>query len=157
MGFLSDLVGDLFGGTDDSAQDAQIAYNERALDLFQDNKDEARRDALRLFPGASDVRRAGYEEALNLLSGVIPQQFDVMNQGRQQQQETLLRGHNLYQNALLGLPSNVGTLRRGPLTVDTSIFDRGLPQAPEFEYQAQPYPFQPYPFFDPNQFLGGIR
>ena len=145
MGFFSKL----FGGTDDSSQKAQIAQNRESLAYTKEQAGIARGDANRLFEQASGNRRAGYEAALEMLGGTIPQQFDVYQQGRQNQQNTMLAGQDQIINALMGNAVDTSGMRAAPLNIDPSVFNVSLPERVQQEQQqAQP--------FDLAQYLAGI-
>lgn len=151
---MGSLVSTLFGGKDDSAQEAQIDANREAVRLIERNTKQARGDAFNLFGQASDTRRAGYESALDLLKGLGTRQFNIVNQGRKNMQDTFLEGHNQVQNALLGLPVDLGGLRKDPISMNYTAFlrDADLPeQAPAYQPPQNPYPYIP------ANFLGGIR
>lgn len=164
---MGSLVDTLFGGKDDSAQKAQIDANREAVQLIERNTKQARGDAFNLFGQASDTRRAGYESALDLLKGLPTRQFNIVNQGRQNMQDTFLEGHNQVQNALMGLPTDLSGLRKDPISMNYTAFLQGA-QLPERSEPYQPgLPQVPYPYLPPEvqdrirrggaaNFLGGI-
>ena len=143
MGFLSDL----FGGSNDDALKAQSAQNRETLAYQKQLNNQARGDLNRLFPQAQETRRSGFADALAMFGQTMPQQFDLMSQGRANVEDTLINGQSQVQRALLGLPTDMSGLRKAPLQVDTSFANRQLPEAVSYQPQQQP--------FNIAQFLSG--
>jgi hypothetical protein len=123
MGFFSDL----FGGVDDSAQDATIEQNRQNFEYIKQQSQEAKDSAWQLYPAASEARRSGYQDVIDLLAGIVPQQIGLVQQGRQNQQNTIMGGQDAMIAALMGNPVDMSSMYSAPLSVDTSMFNRQLP------------------------------
>ena len=112
MGFLSDI----FGGTDNSAQKAQISANERTQQYIEEQAALARGDSLGLFPYGDDARNQTYRMALELLGGSIPEQMRMFQEGNMGAQRQISAAAPEYRNAILGLPVDYRALQ--PQRVD---------------------------------------
>ena len=135
---MSSLVKTLFGGTDKTALKKQMAANDAAQQWIQQMGEQARGDALALAPGAFQNRMLGGQAALDVMGQTIPQQMDVYQQGNVGAQSALLAGLPQIQNAILGLPVNMGALQPQQLNYDASWAQQTLPE-----------------FIGPSQLLGG--
>lgn len=122
MGFFSRLF------KDDSARKSVEAQNRETLDFIKKTSAEARADVRDLFGQSLAARRAGNEQALALLAGVIPERMRLMQEGRQRTQDTLLGGSELAKRALLGLDADTSILQKSPMRVDTSFANQTLPE-----------------------------
>ena len=107
MGFLSDI----FGGTDDSAQKAQISANERTQEFIEEQTALARGDALGLYPYGDRARNQSYSAALELLGASIPEQMRMFQEGNLGAQRQLSAAAPQYRNAILGLPVDYRALQ----------------------------------------------
>jgi len=111
MGLFSGITDTLFGGTDDSSQNAQIKPNERAQAFIEEQAALARGDALALQPIGDKARNQGYRSAIDMLQGSTPQQIDLTARGNVAGQEALLAGLPQIQNAILGMPVDMGAFQ----------------------------------------------
>jgi len=118
---------DLFGGTDTSAQQAQISSNAAVQQLVARLAGEARGDVLSLFPGGQDARNQTIQQALGILGQTLPQQLDVTQQASQGAQGTLLAGLPQIQNAILGHQVDLSGLQPQQLQFDPSFAQQTLP------------------------------
>ena len=133
MGLFSDITDTLFGSTDDSSQEAQIQANARAQDFIEQQAALARGDAIALQPLGDQYRNESYQTAIDMLRGAAPQQIDLTARGNIAGQETLLAGLPQIQNAILGMPVDMGALQTTDLrTPDMLDWMQGaqLPQMP---------------------------
>lgn len=78
---MGKLVSGIFGGVDDSAQQATLQSNRERQKFIEEQTAMAREDAERLFPAAEANILAGNQAALDLLAGVIPQQLQATQAG----------------------------------------------------------------------------
>ena len=146
MGFLRDL----FGGTDKSAQRAQERQNRETLDFIKQQTGRAYGRMHELHDEAQAARRQGYNEALKLFGDAIPEQFRVIGQGVSDMQDTLVGGAENVRNALLGNVTDLRSLIKDPIRVDTSFLEnRTLPEPLVEEEQASQFPNVPV-YSNPN-------
>lgn len=127
MGFFDAL----FGGTDTSAMDAQIAANERALQFIKEMGAQARGDVLQLAPATQETRRLGFQGALDVLGQTIPQQLAAFQAGSMGAQQALLAGLPQQQAAILGTPVDLSGLQPQAISYDPSFAQQQLPAAPD--------------------------
>jgi len=125
---VSSVLKSIFGGKDTSAQSAQIDANRRAEQFIKQSGQQARSDALGLFPGADINRNLGFQSALDVFGQTIPGQIDAFQQGNFGAQQQLLAGLPLQNNAILGLPTDLSTLQPQRINVDTGFAQQQLPQ-----------------------------
>ena len=78
---MGSVVKSVFGGSDDSAQEAQQDANYRTQKFIEEQSKMAREDALALFPDAEKDVLAGSQAALDVLAGVAPQQMQALQAG----------------------------------------------------------------------------
>ena len=127
----------LFGGSDDSAQKAQIASNRETLALQDRLAQQARGDVLGLTPGIRESQRQGFQGALDLLAQTVPQQAQAFQAGNVNAQQTLTNALPQIQNAILGNAIDNSVLRPAVLPIDTSFVNQQLPEMADI---AQPAP-----------------
>lgn len=122
----------LFGGTDSSAQDHQLAQNRESKQLISRNADRARQDVLRMFPQAQQTLAQGTQAALDVQGQAFPQQMSAFQQGNMGAQDAQLRGLSAMQKALMGQPVDMSYARTqnlmSPINVDTSFSQQQVPQ-----------------------------
>ena len=119
--------GDILGGTDDSAQQAQMAANRESTALIADMAEQARGDVVPLFGQASENLYAGNQAALDLFGQTIPQQFDAMQTGNVGAQQQVADALPQMQNALMGLPVDYSAMQPQRLNFDTGYAQQSLP------------------------------
>jgi len=125
---MSSITDTLFGGTDKSAQRAQKKANEAATALIAENAEQARADAMSLFPASDTNRNLGFQAALDVMAQAAPQQLSAFQQGNLGAQAALLGGLPQMQNAILGLPANLNAIQPQAIQYDTSFFNQQLPE-----------------------------
>jgi len=117
---VSDFFNSIFGGIDNSSQQLQTQANQQALNLIERNTQQARADALGLFPQADAARNLGLDQGFNLLAGqALPQQQEKLRAGSVGAQNALLAGLPQIQNAILGGPVDNSALQAqdlGPIS-----------------------------------------
>lgn len=138
---------------------ADLAANQtsenRAFIARQTN--QARTDAIERFQLASDTRRAGTQQAIDIFSQTIPQQMGAFQQGNVGAQQALARGLPQFQAAILGQPIDFGAFQ--PVTLGQQPAAQGqLPSAqPPVNQPAvgQPVAAQPPVGQAPTPAVGG--
>ena len=153
---MGDLVKTLFGGTDKSSLKAQQQANVGTQRFIEQQGQQARGDVLALQPGVEQNRMLEQQAALDVLGQTIPQQFSTFQQGNVGAQQALLAGLPQFQNAILGLPTDLSGLQPQTLQFDPSFAQQQVPQfASSADLLAQAQPQAP-----PGGlalFLAGIR
>lgn len=122
------------GGTDKSAQYAQMSANKETLALQKELATQARRDASKLFPAAQDNFLLGQNAAMSIFGQAAPQQISAFQQGNVNAQSQIARGMPQFQNALMGMPVDYGAFQPIRQQVDTSWMQ---PQMPQFTSAAE--------------------
>lgn len=116
------------GGTDKSAQYAQISANRETLALQKELATQARRDASKLFPAAQDNFLLGQKAAMSIFGQAAPQQINAFQQGNVNAQSQIARGMPQFQNALMGIPVDYGAFQPIRQQVDTGWMQPQMPQ-----------------------------
>ncbi len=119
---MSKVVKTVFGGTDDSAQKAQVAANRASQSFIESQTKRAEQTATPLFSAAEQNILAGNQAALDAFGGFAPQQFQALQQGNLAAQAAILGG----QPQLSGF------------AVDTSFIPQQLPQFRTIQQALQP-------------------
>ena len=99
---MSKVAKTLFGGTDRSAQRAQMAQNDDALQAINQQGQIAQDYLSGAKPEMQRLTAEGFQGAANLLQGAVPQQLSAISQGNVAAQQYLLGGMPAFQNALMG-------------------------------------------------------
>ena len=92
----------LFGGTDSSAQDAQIGANAATQAFIESQAKQGREDLFNIFPVAQQNLLSGQQGATNVLAGAFAPQLQSFQGGNVGAQQALINGLQQQQNALLG-------------------------------------------------------
>lgn len=137
---MGSVVKKLFGGTDTSAQQGTIEQNEATRRFIEQQGRLARSDVLSLFPGADINRNLGFQGALDVFGQTIPQQFGALQQGNVGAQEAILAGLPQFQNAILGLPTDLSGLQPQTINIDTGFAQQQLPGFTPTDQLIQPQP-----------------
>lgn len=145
------LFSAIFGGKDKSAQKAQIAANEQNKQLFSGLSTQAQDQSRSLYGAADANRNISFQQILDLLGGVIPQQLSAQQQGNVGAQQQLINGLPMFQDAIMGRPVNMAALQPTRINYDTSFARQQLPQFRTSE-QALARPPQP----DLSTLLAGV-
>ena len=124
-------ISKLFGGSDDSGQDAQIAQNQQVLALQEKLAEQARGDVTEIFPAVRESAYGGYQGALDMLGQAIPQQAGLFQSGNLAAQNTLLAGLPQQNNAILGNPIDLSGLQPTELAYNTDFTQQALPEMAE--------------------------
>jgi hypothetical protein len=147
---MGSFVKSIFGGTDKSAQKAQIDQNAQDRALFERLAEQSSGAAQSLFGAADQNRNASLQQALSLLGGTIPQQLSLQQQGNVGAQGQLIGGLPMIQAALMGQPMNMGSLRPTQLSYNADFARQTLPQFTS-SAQALTPPAQPQQPQQPQQ------
>lgn len=140
MGFLSGLTEKVFGGTDNSAQKAQMAANQRSQEYIERMMNLGRGDANALYSQGDYARNTGIDAAMALMGRSMPTQMGMFQDGNVSAQMQLLAGMPQYQNAILGMPVNNAAFQPTRLAMpDPSAYQQRLP---DFGNMAPPAPGQ---------------
>lgn len=140
MGFLSKISDTLFGGTDDSAQKAQLQANERSQKFIEEQAALNRADANQLYRYGDMARNQGLNAALALMGESLPTQMRMFQDGNVSAQMQMLAGMPQYQNAILGMPVDNSALQ--PYRSD--IPSVPTTQLPNFDQMPIPGAGQPW-------------
>ena len=125
---MSGIFKSLFGGTDDSSQQAQIAQNQQVLALQERLAKQARGDVAGIFPGVRQSAQEGYQAALDLMGQSIPQQAGLFQGGNVAAQNTLLAGLPQQNNAIMGNPIDLSGLQPTQQAYNTDFMQQRLPE-----------------------------
>ncbi len=124
---MSKIFKSLFGGTDDSAQEAQIAQNQQVLALQAKLAEQARGDIMDIFPGVRQSAQEGFQGALDIYGQAIPQQASLFQGGNVAAQNTLLAGLPQQNAAILGQKIDLSGLAPTTQSYSTDFMQQQLP------------------------------
>ena len=133
----------------------------RALERSQDTTNrlaaQSADEAKNLFARGKQSQNEGYQHAINLLTGTMPQQANLINQGNVNAQQTLLGGGQGFMDALLGHTTNPYSYLQAsqPQEIDFSFFDNFTTQPGPVVSQADLVNQSPTPFVRNASELGG--
>lgn len=125
---MSSVVKTIFGGTDDSAQKAQIDANKSTAELIAKQAKEAEQAIIPLFSQAQEQRNLGFQGAADVLGQGAPAQISAFQQGNVGAQQALLSGLPQIQNAILGQPVDLSGLQPQTISADVGFLQQQLPQ-----------------------------
>ncbi len=112
----------------------QIRANEKAMDTTNRMASQARGDAQRLFDEGKQSQRMGYQGAVDLLSGGMTPQANMMNQGNMAAQQNLLAGGRGFQSAILGTGGDpYAGLQTSQVQPDFSFLNNYVQQNPIYQ------------------------
>ena len=152
---MSGLVKSIFGGTDRSAQNAQVAANRDNTATFQNLSTQAQDQAKSLYGAADQNRNITLEQILGLLGGTIPQQLSARQQGNVGAQQQLIGGLPMVQAAIMGQPVNMGALQPTRINYNTDFARQAAPQFVTSQQALARPAQQPPPQPDLSALLGG--
>ena len=112
------------------AQESQEEQTAERQAFTEQQLGQARSDVTTLFPEAQRVQQRGFQGALDIFGQAVPEQARLFQGGNVAAQEQLLAGLPQIQRAILGLPTDFGTLRQQPQTFDFGSILAGQ-QAPD--------------------------
>ena len=121
MGIFSSIFGGGTTGASQQSQEAQLAANAATEKFIREQTGQARADVTALFPSAQRVGAEGFQGALNVIAGGIPQQLAAFQGGNVGAQQTLGQTLPQIQNAILGLPVNQGAFQPQQANPDLSF------------------------------------
>jgi len=138
---MSFIFGGGTTGASQQSQQAQQAANAATQRFIEQRTAEARADVQRIFPQAQQLGAQGFQGALDVLGGGIPQQLAAFQQGNIGAQQVTGDTFSQIQNAILGLPVNTAAF--APQNIETDLsFLSGL-QAPGLQDPNAPLPEPP--------------
>ena len=123
-------------GASEQSQAAQIAANAATQRFIEQQSGQARQDVLSLFPQGQQLATQGFQGALDVISGGIPQQLGAFQQGNVGAQQVTGDTLSQVQNAILGLPVNQAVFAPQEITTDLSFLQNLT--APSLQPQAVP-------------------
>ena len=135
---MSGSIDSMFGGSESEAQKKENADNRG---YFDNKANEARDDALQLFPAADENRNMGYQAALDLLKMSMPEQSKQFRQGNVAAQNLMKASMPQYQNAILGNRIDYRKLQPTLLSDNTTYRHQNVPnfiQTPDLPLRRQP-------------------
>jgi len=121
MGIFSAIFGGGTSSASQASQDATIAANAATQKFIEERSGQARADVLSIFPQAQQFGAQGFQGALDVISGGIPQQLAAFQGGNVGAQQTLGQTLPQVQNAILGLPVNQAAFQPQQLSPDLSF------------------------------------
>ena len=121
---MSSIVKSIFGGSESEGQKKENADNRG---YFDNKANEARDDALQLFPAADENRNMGYQAALDLLKMSMPEQSKQFRQGNVAAQNLMKASMPQYQNAILGNRIDYRKLQPTLLSDNTTYRQQNVP------------------------------
>jgi len=125
---MSGIVDFIFGGSDDTSQQAQVAANTAAQGNIEARAGQARQDVLNLVPIGDINRNIGFNAALQALQASQPQQLSTFQQGNVQAQGTIAGGLPQIQSAILGTPTDFSAFQPQQVSFDPSFLQQEFPQ-----------------------------
>jgi len=115
------------------ALDAQEDQNAANQAFIREQAAQAREDAVPLFDSAQRNREIGAQGAFDTQGLSTRQQIDTTGRGNYFAQEALLGGQQQVQNAILGLPTDMGGMQARLLHPERNLEGMFNTQVPEFE------------------------
>lgn len=129
MGFISDIGEALFGDRGAGAAEAQQETTEENRQFIREFLKQTRFDIDQFAPNIAADRRVSDQAALDVFGRVVPQQVDLFQQGNVAAQRVLGQGLPQIQNALRGLPVDLGFAGAPQkFNFDPSSIQRRLPE-----------------------------
>lgn len=125
---MSGIIDSLFGGSEASSQQAQIAANAAARGDIASRSGQARTDVLNLIPIGDINRNIGFEAARQVLAAGQPQQLSTFQQGNVQAQGTIAGGLPQIQQAILGGQTDFSGFQPQQVQFDPSFLQQQFPQ-----------------------------
>ena len=124
---------DIYGATQSGkAAQQQAGYGDDMINFLKSQGAQSRADAIPLYQGASDARRGGYQQAMDIFGQTVPQQANVFQQGNVGAQNILGQGSQQYQNAILGLPVNRSYMEPQAIGANFDFLNQQLPAGPDY-------------------------
>lgn len=125
---MSRVVDTFFGGAEQRASRSQQRSLQQAQAQIAQQTNVARQEAGRLFEGAQESQRAGFQGALDVFGETIPEQARLFGEGNVAAQQQLIGGLPQIQRALLGQPVDFGGFQPTQLTPDLGFAQQTLPE-----------------------------
>lgn len=112
MGIFESIFGGGATGASERSLEATQAANAATQKFIEERSAEARADVTALFPGAQRAGAEGFQGALNVIAGGLPQQLSAFQGGNVGAQQLLGQTLPQVQNAILGLPVQQSTFQQ---------------------------------------------
>jgi len=126
---VSKIVDVFFGGAEKKAGKAQKKALEKAQQFIGQQAAVARQDVTRLFGGAQEAQRGGFQAALDIFGQAVPEQARLFGAGNVGAQQQLIGGLPQIQAALLGQPVDFSQFQPTQLQPNLGFTQQTLPQA----------------------------
>lgn len=126
------------GVSADRAADKQAKGVKKGLEQSAALAEQARRDVMGLFDLSAKNQGIGTKAALDYYKTAVPRRIQPYIQGNQQAQQVIGQGAVQSNNAILGLPVDMGFTQQSQAPVDTSYLNGGL--IPQYESYAPAVP-----------------
>jgi len=126
---MSKVKDTFFGGAEKKAGKAEKKALEASQEFIAKQTDIARTESTRLFGGAQEAQRAGFQAALDIFGQSVPEQARLFGAGNVAAQQQLIGGLPQIQAALLGQPVDFSQFQATQLTPDLSFTQAQLPQS----------------------------
>lgn len=125
---MSAVKDTFFGGAEKDAGRRNKRELEKSQELIAKQTAIAREDATKLFGGAQDSARAGYQGALDVFGQTLPEQARLFQQGNVGAQQQVIGGLPQIQAALLGQPVNMQAFQPTQITPNMDWAQQTLPE-----------------------------
>lgn len=113
----------IFGGgtttASEQSQAAQVSANAATQRFIERQSAQARADVREIFPQAQQLGAEGFQGALDVIGGGLPQRLSAFQQGNVGAQQITGDTLSQVQNAILGLPVDQGAF--APQTIGTDL------------------------------------
>ncbi len=121
------------------ASESQREGQSEALAASDAGYERGRSDAIPLYQAAQTNALRGYQGAMDLYGGAIPQQMQAAQQGNMAAQQSLLSGLQQQQSALLGGNVDLSQLQASQVSApDPGFFNVSMPQFESIEGSVAP-------------------
>jgi hypothetical protein len=125
---MSKIRDTFFGGAEKKAGKAEKQALEAAQEFIAKQTDIARTESTRLFGGAQEAQRGGFQAALDIFGQSVPEQARLFGAGNVAAQQQQITGLPQIQAALLGQPVDFNVFQPTQLTPDLGFTQAQLPQ-----------------------------
>ena len=125
---MSKVKDTFFGGAEKKAGKAEKKALEAGQERIAKQSDIARTENIRLFGGAQESQRGGFQAALDVFGLSVPEQARLFGEGNVAAQQQLIGGLPQIQAALLGQPVDFSQFQPTQLTPELGFTQAQLPQ-----------------------------
>lgn len=121
MGIFSSIFGGGATGASERTQATQTGIDNETRSYIDKMTNMGRADINKYFGQGQDFRQQGLGNAFNLISGALPQQLNMFNQGNYGAQNQIANTLPQVQNALMGLPVDPNAFQAKQMRPDISF------------------------------------